>query len=108
MLLYKLWKLIPADIARTTPGKAIGFCLIPFFNFYWIFVAYKGLGEDMNKTLARRGITYRVSSVLGVCSPVFILLGIIPLVGIISFIVQFFFLKSVKNGAILMLKQSGQ
>jgi len=33
ILLYQCWKLIPPDIARTTPGKAIGFCFIPFFNF---------------------------------------------------------------------------
>ena len=65
MLLYQLWQLIPEDIARTTPGKAVGFCFIPFFNLYWVFVAYKGLGADMNQTLQQRGIPYTVNGGLG-------------------------------------------
>ena len=65
MLLYQCWKLIPADIARTTPGKAVGYSFIPFFNLYWFFVAFKGLGEDMNETLRQRGIQFEVNSVLG-------------------------------------------
>jgi hypothetical protein len=50
-----LWKVIPSDIARTTPGKAAIFSLIPFFNWYWWFVAYKGLAIDINKTASRYG-----------------------------------------------------
>ena len=66
MLLYQLWKLIPADIARTSPGKAVGFCFIPLFNiFYWFFVAFGGLGKDMNETLERRNIPSRVNDGLG-------------------------------------------
>jgi len=30
---------------KTTPGKAVGFCFIPFFNFVWIFVVWKRLGD---------------------------------------------------------------
>ena len=39
ILLYKYWKLVPYAEAETTPGKAVGFCFIPFFSLYWIFVA---------------------------------------------------------------------
>ncbi|MDD3470888.1 MAG: DUF4339 domain-containing protein [Thermoguttaceae bacterium] len=51
LLLYKFWILVSPPIARTTPGKAVGFCFIPFFNLYWCFVAFYGLSQDMNKTL---------------------------------------------------------
>jgi hypothetical protein len=38
--LYRAWKCLqPGGLARTTPGKAIGFLFIPFFNLYWIFQA---------------------------------------------------------------------
>ena len=48
LVLHKLWSLIPADKARTTPGKAIGFLFIPLFNFYWNFVAIHGLAKALN------------------------------------------------------------
>src|SRR5262249_2059524 len=40
--------------ARTTPGKAVGFLFIPFFNYYWVFVAYRGLAQDLNAHVRRR------------------------------------------------------
>jgi len=54
---YRCWKAVPKEIARTTPGKAVGFLFIPFFNFYWAFVSYMGLAEDLNK--AKGGKNYR-------------------------------------------------
>ena len=39
-LLYRYWRLVPPQEAETTPGKAIGFLFIPFFNIYWQFVAF--------------------------------------------------------------------
>jgi len=58
--LYYAWKLIPEDIARTKPYKAVGYLWIPFFSFYWEFTAVLGLAEDMNKTLEQRGLKTRV------------------------------------------------
>lgn len=49
--LYRAWYCLqPGHLARTTPGKAIGFLFIPFFNIYWLFQAFKGLATDWNKT----------------------------------------------------------
>ena len=31
ILHYKCWKEIPVDVARTTPGMAVGLLFIPFF-----------------------------------------------------------------------------
>ena len=51
-ILYKLWSLIPAGDARTTPGKAVGFLFVPFFNF----IAIYGLAEALNSQMRRHGI----------------------------------------------------
>jgi hypothetical protein len=53
IMLYRAWNSIQDGHARTTPGKAVGFSFIPFFNFYWIFVAFGGLAKDTN-AFARR------------------------------------------------------
>lgn len=52
MTLFRAWKCLqPGGMARSTPGKAIGFMFIPFFNLYWIFMAIKGLATDWNRTM---------------------------------------------------------
>ncbi|MCL2710959.1 MAG: DUF4339 domain-containing protein [Planctomycetaceae bacterium] len=123
ILTYKLWKMIPQDIARTSPGKAVGFCFIPFFNLYWVFIAIMGLATDMNRTLQQRGIQRQVTVGLGLtysilfvvyCSPLLILvwlLSLIPFVGTLltagSYAVFVLFFNSAKNGAIAMLEQEG-
>ena len=55
-ILHKLWSLIPAEDAKTTPGKAVGFLFVPFFNLYWNFIAIYGLAEALNSQMRRRGI----------------------------------------------------
>ena len=52
MYLYRAWHILRWNQPRTTPGKAIGFLFIPCFNIYWIYVAYRGLAEDWNRTMA--------------------------------------------------------
>lgn len=56
ILLYRFWLLIQDGKARTSPGKAVGFCFIPFFNFYWIYVAIVGLAKDMSLYCRERNI----------------------------------------------------
>jgi hypothetical protein len=114
MLLYQLWKLIPANIARTTPGIAVGFQFIPIFWFYWYFVVYWGLSQDMNKTFFQRGMQYRVSEGLGLT---FAIISVVswafvfapPIVAtpatLVGGIACIFFTKSVKDGGIALLEQ---
>ena len=47
---YRAWKYIQ-DLpgVTSTPGKAIGFMFIPFFNLYWLFIAYWGWSKDYNR-----------------------------------------------------------
>jgi len=110
-LLHLLWTLIPADIARATPDKAVGYSFIPVFTCYWAFLTYKGLAEDMNKTLEQRGLQYRVNEILGIILWICVILFHTPL-GIVavpvSAIVWVLFLKSVKDGALALLEQEKQ
>jgi hypothetical protein len=56
MYLYRAWSCLQqGGLARTTPGKAIGFLFIPFFNLYWMFQAIKGLASDWNRTVSAYG-----------------------------------------------------
>ncbi len=48
--LYKIWSWIPPEQRHTkmwkkyiSPGTALGFMFIPYFNIYWMFVIYLGL-----------------------------------------------------------------
>jgi len=60
--LYRTWSVIKSSIARTTPGKAIGFLFIPLFNAYWQFVAVKGLADDISTTLSMDNLNVRKPS----------------------------------------------
>jgi hypothetical protein len=56
VFIYKQWKAIDDGQARTTPGKAIGYLFIPFFNIYWAFNIFFGWPTDYNKYIQRYGI----------------------------------------------------
>ncbi|MBO5436523.1 MAG: zinc ribbon domain-containing protein [Thermoguttaceae bacterium] len=55
--LYRCWRLIQDGYAHTTPGKAVGFNFIPFFQIYWIFISVYCLAKDLNAYAARYQIT---------------------------------------------------
>lgn len=86
ILLYRQWSLLQGHGARTTPGKAVGFGFIPFYCFYWWFVAYAGLATDTNNYLKSAGITSkRMSFGLAVTASIISILactiGLIPKLG---------------------------
>ena len=47
MLLYQFWKSVPEEHRVATPGKAVGFIFIPFYNFYWAFIAWPKLVDGL-------------------------------------------------------------
>jgi hypothetical protein len=52
IMIYRAWLAIQdmkKGKPRTTPGAAVGYLFIPFFNIYWFFVAIYGLALDYNK-----------------------------------------------------------
>ena len=91
ILLYRQWSLLQGHGARVTPGKAVGFGFIPFYCFYWWFVAYAGLAADTNDYLQRAGITSKRMSfglavthcILGILACT---IGLVPTVGAVIMI----------------------
>ena len=93
ILLYRFWRLIQDGKTRTTPAKALWFFAIPFFNFYWWYVAYVGLAEDMNRYCDERHIPApRIHEGQAVALYVLALWGLIPFVNLITGIAAFFLL----------------
>src|SRR5262245_28246666 len=56
MMVYKMWKSLQGGQARMTPGKAVGFLFIPFFNIYWLFQVYPGFASDYNRTIQEKNV----------------------------------------------------
>ncbi len=99
ILVYKMWKAIQDGHARTTPGKAVGFLFIPFFNLYWIFQAFWGFSVDYNAYIERYSIavdklpanlflTYAILSVASAVPYIGILPGIAAFIILMILVVQ--------------------
>jgi hypothetical protein len=85
ILLYRFWLLIQDGKARTSPGAAVGFCFIPFFNFYWLYVAYVGLAKDINLYCNERNINcLKVSEGLALAWYILALVTMVPYAGIVT------------------------
>lgn len=87
MLLYKSWQQIQDIHPRTTPGKAIGFLLIPLFFLYWIFVAYWGFARDYNNYIQRMELNIpRLNEDLFLAFCIIRVCTVIPYLGILAVI----------------------
>jgi hypothetical protein len=98
MFLYKAWDMIQDGKARTTPGQAIGFLFIPFFNLYWTFVAWWGLSQDLNAYAEEHDITARQAAV----DKVFLalILCLIPCVNIVGIVFFILALRTIKDACV--------
>ncbi|MBN2164424.1 MAG: DUF4339 domain-containing protein [Pontiellaceae bacterium] len=113
IMIYRLWTIIQDGKAQTSPGKAVGFLFIPFFNLYWAYVAYVGLAQDMNRFCENRNISGpRVSEglalayfILWICCS---LLTLVPYIGffagIASVILTIILMKQYTDLGIEILK----
>lgn len=94
LILHRLWDLIPAEKAKTSPNRAIIFLFVPFFNLYWNFIAVHGLAKSLNGELALKNklqskVDERISLAFGVTAIIaFIASFESPFVGAIISIVQ--------------------
>jgi hypothetical protein len=77
-------------------GRAIGFLFIPFFNIYWIFVFWLRLADRINFQFRLRGLPAPVTRGLVLTT---VIIGIIPYVGIISWLVLYPIVISEVQGA---------
>ncbi len=103
ILLHKLWTAIQDGPARTTPGKAVGFLLIPFFNFYWIFQAYWGWAVDYNKYRQSARLDVNpVSEGLPLAMCILTICSFIPVIGLFAslanIVLGLIFFNSAING----------
>ena len=102
--LYKFWSWIPPEQRHTSmwkkyisPGVAIGFMFIPYFNIYWMFVVYLGIADIME----RMRVQYPCSK--GPAKTLAILALVIPLVFFPAGpFLQYLFAKHVEEMAIEM------
>lgn len=63
--IYQMWNVINDGDSRATPGKAIGFLFIPFYNLYWIFNIWGGFPTDYNAFVSR----YRLGDKVPLLNP---------------------------------------
>ena len=92
MFIYHAWKSIQPYGVRTTPGKAVGFLFIPFFNIYWIFQVFYGLAKDFNRIAKERSLNLRISEGLALTYCIIGLFCAIPLLGILLGLAAFILL----------------
>jgi len=104
---YKAWKAIQDGHARTTPGKAVGFLFIPFFNLYWIFQAFWGFAKDYNSYLSRHGMSVaQLSTGLFLIYCILILVSLVTqwipvlgsVIGIVNWVILLLIVNSVCDG----------
>ena len=101
--LYRLWKFVIdgskkyADLHPTieTPGKAVGFLFIPFFNIYWMFKSWGQLPFNVNELAKTEGKDVRLSRGLGITIPILILVSFIPVINIVTTLVNIFILMPI-------------
>lgn len=99
VLFYQVWRFVINESGRNglvasieTPGKAIGYCFIPFYNLYWVFQAFGKFPKDFNALARARGANSMMSEGLGTAIPVLVLVSIIPFIGYLTAFVNFFIL----------------
>ena len=108
VLLYRFWFIIQPGEPRTTPGKAIGYLFIPFYNIYWLYVAWVGLAKDMNETCRKYNITATVNEGMALAYYILVLLSWIPYVGfvtaIVGFIIEAIVMKQLVEASIKIIR----
>lgn len=92
-LIHRMWVAIQPGRPRTTPGQAVGFLFIPFFNFYWIFQAYWGWAQDYNRYVGSQSIPApRMNENIALTLSILAVCSVIPYVGIVIGLVNLVFI----------------
>ncbi|MHC4275896.1 MAG: hypothetical protein ACYSWY_07570 [Planctomycetota bacterium] len=66
IFLYRLWQLAQMSnlqIKKPSPGKAIGFSFIPYFNLYWMFILYRHLALHLNHLTGHNKISVNLVTI---------------------------------------------
>lgn len=81
-------------------GKAIGFSFIPFFNLYWMFVAWPRLADRINFQYRLRGQPSPITRSMVIALLILILVGWVIVVGLIAAFVLWIILIVQTQGAV--------
>jgi hypothetical protein len=105
MVIYRGWRLVqpmrytdPRDANMPTPGTAVGFLFIPFFNLYWNFIAFPGLVEKLNRMALQRGVYPRASHGVAMTTAVLLACGVVPYLGLLPMMIGVVMLYFVVKG----------
>lgn len=90
MYVYRMWQIIQDYSIRATPGKAVGFLFIPFFNLYWVFQAYYGWSQDYNQFIHDAQLTDapRMPEALFLAFSILCVIAPIPYIGLLALVPQ--------------------
>jgi hypothetical protein len=106
LVTIKAWGAIQDGQNPISPGKAVGFLFIPFFNLYWVFRAFGGYAGQYNAFIERNGINVpRLSGGLFIVQAV---LCVVPYVNFVVAPIFFIFLAIKFCGAINHLADATQ
>ncbi len=90
IIVYRIWKYVIAKSqelgltpAVSSPGKAVGFLFIPFFNFYWLFYSFIGLVNSINAIRQNQNSGKNLSKGLPIAIGVMTILGYIPVINLL-------------------------
>lgn len=89
ILHFRCWSFLPKRFCSVSPGKAVGFLFIPFYNFYWAFVTWPKLArgyEELQEALGVNNptrmfglaLTYAILFVTGWVACAITTLSIVP------------------------------
>ncbi|MBM4038839.1 MAG: hypothetical protein FJ290_10020 [Planctomycetes bacterium] len=113
ILLYRAWAVIQDGHARTTPGAAVGFCFVPFYNLYWMFQAIWGLSKDMNAFCQRHGVTRPpLPEGLALTYCILFIVSALPIpfvswaIGLVELVMMFVLYAGFRDAAISILQRS--
>ena len=104
---YHNWELVPEDFRSTTPGKAVGFLFIPFYNFYWIFISFIGLWKGLNeKGKKQSGDSWKdLPRGIPIAMCILILCSFIPFVSMGTTVIALLYIVLTNNKIQLLYKQ---
>jgi tRNA A-37 threonylcarbamoyl transferase component Bud32 len=107
ILHHQCWMAIPERFRSLSPGRAVGFLFIPFFNLYWAFITWPKLAEDVaswQRSLGNPrptqvhglGVTYGILFVLS-WTFAFFSNGLAVFIGIAALVIFILFYRAVVN-----------
>lgn len=115
MLLYRAWRIVYDGRRGPSPGRAVGFLFVPFFNVYWVFVALWGLARRLNRTVRRHDLDVPTASQpLGFAMSVYSCLVYLPIpfAGLVplgmNLILWPFFMRSVYRTAAALCEDANR